>query len=198
MSSGDQMSALWYLLLLILPLSALIARGVPIGQTLRMALIWLGIFAGALILATFWTRNRSYVDGFLVDAGLRGNLVTGSTVEIPRGQDGHYRAEVVLNGVAMRMLIDTGASDTTISRATAKAIGATIDESFGVIVETANGQAIEHRATLATLELGAIHAKNVPVLVSDTEGTDLLGVDFLGQLESWRAEGNRLVLVPRR
>lgn len=198
MTNGDQMSALWYLLLLILPLSALIARGIPLGQTLRMALIWVGIFAAALILATFWTRNRSYVDGFLVDAGLRNNLVTGSTVEIPRGETGHFTANVLLNGVNTRMLVDTGATSTTISRTTAKAVGATIDDGLGVMLDTANGRTIAHRATLASLQLGSIRAKDVPVLVIDSEGADLLGVDFLAQLKGWRAEGNRLILEPRK
>ncbi len=197
MTNGDQMSALWYLLLLILPLSALIARGIPIGQTMRMALIWIGIFAAGLIIATFWTRNRSYIDGFLVDAGLSSNVVTGSTVELARGEGGHFWADVVLNGVSRRMLVDTGATSTTISRTTAKAVGATVDEGFGVLVDTANGQALAHRATLGSLQLGSIRAKDLPVLVSDTDGTDLLGIDFLSQLKSWRAEGNRLILVPR-
>lgn len=197
MTNGDQMSALWYLLLLILPLSALIARGVPLGQTMRMALIWIGIFAAGLILATFWTRNRGYVDGFLVDAGLSSNVVTGSTVELARGEGGHFWADVVLNGVSRRMLVDTGATSTTISRTTAKAVGASVDEGLGVLVDTANGQALAHRATLGSLQLGSIRAKDFPVLVSDTDGTDLLGIDFLSQLKSWRAEGNRLILVPR-
>lgn len=196
MSSTDQIDALWYLLLLVLPLSALIARRLPLGATIRMALMWVAIFAVGLVLATLWTRNRGYVDGFLVDAGLSSSVVTGSTVELARGEGGHFWADVTINGVSRRMLVDTGATNTTISRATARAVGATVDDSFGVLIDTANGQAIEHRATLDTLELGSIHAKDVAVLVSESDGTDLLGIDFLAQLKGWRAEGNRLVLEP--
>lgn len=197
MNGDNQMSVLWYLLILILPLSALIARRIPLSHVMRMALIWVGIFAAGLILATLWTRNRGYVDGFLADAGLSNSVVTGSTVEIPRGQGGHFWADVHINGVTRRMLIDSGATTTTISRATAKAAGIPVDEGFGVLVETANGTTLNHRATAERIDIGSIHARNVELLVGDNLGDDLLGVDFLGSLKSWRAEGNRLILVPR-
>ena len=196
MTGDNQMSALWYLLVLILPLSALFARRIPIGQVARMALMWVGIFAAGLILATLWTRNRAYVDGFLADAGLTANVVTGTTVSIPRGPDGHFRADVSINGVTRRMLIDTGATQTSITRETAREAGIVVSQGFGVAVETANGVVIDQRATIAKLDLATIHARDLPVLVGDNLGDDLLGIDFLNHLKSWRAEGNRLVLEP--
>ncbi len=198
MSEDNALSAIMLSLFLILPLSALVVRRIPMAQTARMALAWLGIFAVGLILATLWVRNRDYVDGFLADAGFSRALVTGSTVEIPRGEGGHFYADVMLNGVSRRMLIDTGATQTAISRSTARAVGVAVDEGFGVLVNTANGTVLNHRGRLATLQLGSITATDMPILVSDTEGTDLLGIDFLSQLKSWRAEGNRLVLEPRQ
>lgn len=198
MSADTQFDALWYLLALILPASALFARRLPLAQTLRMALAWAAIFAVALILATFWVRNRSAVDGFLADAGLTGDLVTGRTVELQRGEGGHFWANVVINGTAQRMLVDTGATNTAITRATAKAAGIVVDEGFGVMVETANGTVVDQRATIDRLDLGSIHARNMPVLVGENLGSDLLGIDFLSSLKSWRAEGNRLILVPHQ
>lgn len=196
MSGDDQFDAIWYLLLLIMPLSALASRRLPIGQTLRMAAMWAAIFAIALVLATLWSRNRPYVDGFLADAGLTGNLATGSTVILVRGEGGHFWANVSINGINRRMLVDTGATNTAITRETAKAAGIRIDETFGVMVETANGTVIDHRATIDKFDLATIHAREVPVLVGDNLGSDLLGIDFLSGLKSWRAEGNRLILEP--
>lgn len=198
MNDDSQFSALFYLLVLILPLSALFARRLPLGQVARMALMWVGIFAAGLILATLWTRNRGYVDGFLADAGLTSSIVTGSTVEIPRGEGGHFWAEVSINSVTKRMLIDTGATNTSITRDTAKQAGIEVDDNFGVMVSTANGTVVNQRATIARLNLASITAREMPVLVGDNLSNDLLGVDFLNQLKSWRAEGNRLILEPRK
>jgi aspartyl protease family protein len=38
-------TAIFYVLLLVLPVSALLARRLPIGRTLTMALAWAAIFA---------------------------------------------------------------------------------------------------------------------------------------------------------
>jgi aspartyl protease family protein len=40
--------AVFYILLLVLPVSALLARRMPIGRTLMMALAWVAIFAVVL------------------------------------------------------------------------------------------------------------------------------------------------------
>jgi len=196
-TGADPGNFIYLLLLLILPVAALAARRIPLGQTLRMALIWLGIFAAGLILATFWARNRATVNGFLADAGLGGPVVTGRSVSIPRGDSGHFYVDVAINGVARRMLIDSGATTTTISRATAAAAGITSDDAFGVLVETANGTAMARRAVARTIDVAGITAQDFPVLVSERDDVDLLGVDFLSSLKSWRAEGNRLILEPR-
>src|SRR3546814_20926795 len=51
-NSGPSQDALFYALCLILPLSALIARRLPIRQVAKMAIAWIAIFAPALLLAT--------------------------------------------------------------------------------------------------------------------------------------------------
>lgn len=197
MNGDQQMSVIWYLLVLLLPLAALFARRIPIGHVMRMALMWVGIFAAGLILATLWTRNRGAVDGFLADAGLTRSVVTGSKVEVPRGSGGHFWIDAEINGVTRRMLIDTGATQTSISRETARAAGIAVENGFGVMVETANGATINQRARIAQLRIGPITARDMAVLVGDNLRDDLLGIDFLNQLKSWRADGNRLVLEPR-
>lgn len=51
--------AVMYALLLILPVSALVARRLPVGSTVRMALIWAAIFALATLLVAGWQRYRT-------------------------------------------------------------------------------------------------------------------------------------------
>lgn len=198
MTPDDRMSALWYLLIALLPLSALIARRLPLGRMLRMILIWLGIFAAGLILATLWARNRSAIGDFVADTGFGGNQVTGNSVAIARADDGHYYANVSINGITRRMLIDTGATQTVLTRATASAAGVVTEQGFGVAINTVNGGAIAQRAMVRTLDIGPLHTSEMMVLVADKLDVDLLGADFLERLKSWRAEGNRLILEPRR
>lgn len=52
MSAGDTQDAVFYALALLLPLSALVARRLPVGQMIKMALAWLAIFA--MLFAAFW------------------------------------------------------------------------------------------------------------------------------------------------
>lgn len=46
--------ALYLALMLILPVSALAARRLPLGQTVKMALAWVAIFAVMFLLVTLW------------------------------------------------------------------------------------------------------------------------------------------------
>lgn len=48
-----------YALLLILPVSALVARRLPVGSTVRMALIWAAIFALLVLIVAGWQRYRA-------------------------------------------------------------------------------------------------------------------------------------------
>ena len=45
---------LYLVLLLILPISALAARRLPITQTLKMALAWAAVFAAMFLLVSLW------------------------------------------------------------------------------------------------------------------------------------------------
>ena len=57
---------LYYMLLLILPISALVARRIPMKDSLKMALAWVAIFGVLFVLVEAWQQ------AFGVGAGLRG------------------------------------------------------------------------------------------------------------------------------
>ena len=191
--SGDRAADIAFAcLLLLLPLSALIARRVPLGRTVKMAAAWLAIFAIGLLLA-------SQRDRFAGLAGLLSNQrVDGRTTRIAMGEDGHFHADVVVNGVTRTMLIDSGATTTALSEATAKAAGIALDERpFPVLLDTANGSITAHAATARTVTVGSIHMSDLAVVVSPAFGDqDAIGMNFLSRLGSWRVEGRTLVLEP--
>jgi len=129
---------------------------------------------------------------------LDGQEVVGKEVRIRMAPNGHFWADVRINGVERRMMIDSGATVTALSEHTAAEAG--LSPSSGLLpvaIQTANGTAAANTATVPELRLGNIVARNLKVVVSPAFGDmDLLGMNFLSQLRSWRVEGRTLILVP--
>ena len=183
--------AIIYALMLVLPLSALLARRVPIGATVKMALAWVAIFVVGLVLVAQRDRIKPYwerANTALLDSDQQ---VSGETVRIAMAAD--------INGVRRRMLIDSGATTTALSVGAARAAGIDLDESpLPVMIETANGTVTARTATAKRLQVGGIVARDLPVVVSDAfDETDVIGMNFLSRLEGWRVEGATLILQPK-
>ena len=191
--NGDGADVAFLLLAALLPLSYLVARRPPLRQTLIFTGAWVAIFAVGLILAGFRDRLPS-LQSLLYD-----QAVTGSETRIGMSPDGHFWAQVALNGVERRMLVDSGATVTGISADTARAAGIEVDEGgMPVMVNTANGTVLVKRAKAATVRVGSITTTDMTVYVSPAFGdTDVVGMNFLSRLESWRVEGRTLVLTPQ-
>jgi len=119
-------------------------------------------------------------------------------VRIRMSPDGHFWARAKINGVERRMLVDSGATITAISEQTAEAAsvgsGGTL---MPVVLQTANGLAQARTGSVKRLELGSITARDLKVAISPALGDmDVLGMNFLSALASWRVEGRTLILVP--
>ena len=196
--SGDELPNTLYLVLLLVVFgSSLAARQLPLRQTAKMALAWVGIFAIVLSLVMFRNEWR--------DLGLRlKNAVTGSDgqavagpggeLRIPLRGDGHFWVQARVNGGPITFLVDSGASITTVGKDVADR--AKLTPGLRVAqVETANGTVVMRRAT-AALEVGSIEREDFPMLIADQPGLNVLGMNFLSSLRSWRAEGRTLVLQP--
>ena len=184
----------FYVVAAVFVASALIGRRTPLSTTLKMSLAWIGIFAIAFALFAF--RNDFAWVGKRLWAEATGNpILEGSTVKIPIGEDGHYWVQARLNGQAVRFMVDSGASTTTIGKDTAAAVGVAADGQK-VMVNTANGPAWMTQATANRLEVGTIVRSDFPVDISSQDDMNLLGMNFLSTLGSWRVEGNTLVLQP--
>ena len=187
-----------YALLLALPLSALIARRVPLLRVLWMGLTWVVLFGVLLIVV----GQREQFDPLMARAAkllhFDDQSVVGSEVRIRMSPDGHFWAHADIAGAKRRMLIDSGATVTALSTDTAKAAGLTVRNSiFPMELRTANGSITAKVSTVDELRLGDVVARDLPVVVSPAFGeTDVLGMNFLSRLKSWRVEGRTLILVP--
>lgn len=168
-----------------------------VGRVLRglfsFALLAFGIFL-VLQQAPF-DPNLSRITSSL---GLDRQHVVGDEVRIPMGRDGHFWAEVEIDGVKRRMLVDSGATVTALSPATASTAGIEADATLvPLLMRTANGTVRADAGTVERLTIGGIEARNLKVVISPGLGnTDVLGMNFLSELESWRVEGKTLILRP--
>ena len=185
---------IYYAMAAVFVASSLIGMRQPIGKTLKMVLAWVAIFGVGFILFSFRSEFSSFGQRIKAEA-IGSSIQDGEQVRIPIADDGHFWANVKLNGKDVRFMIDSGASVTTISRDTAVAAEIPIGNEH-VIVSTANGPARATKAYAGRLEVGSIERTNFPVDINENDDTNLLGMNFLSSLQSWRVEGNYLVLQP--
>lgn len=196
MTADDSANAIYILLLLMLVGSALFARQIPLRKGVKMALGWVLIFFIAF--AAFTLRDDFRLFGNRLTAEWTGGAIQQSgELRIPQAEDGHYWIEGRLNGEQVRFLVDSGATITSIGRATAIRAGVESTGGFPVAVDTANGTVTAERARVKRFQIGGIDRQDFPVHVADAFGdTNVLGMNFLSSLSSWGVEGGWLVLKP--
>jgi aspartyl protease family protein len=121
----------------------------------------------------------------------------GSVVEIEAADNGHFNAEVEINGRAVEVMIDTGATMVALSYEDAERAGLLLNDSdFTSAVSTANGMARVAPVTLDRVSIGDITVRNVPAAVTERGRmrTSLLGMSFLRKLSRFDMRSGRLVM----
>jgi len=179
-------------------LALILVQKIPVvGRLIRFG-ITLGILAFALFLLAQQAPFEPHLARLAGSLGLDKQEVVGREVRIRMAQDGHFWAEASLNGVRRRMLVDSGATVTALSEATAAQAGIEPGETLvPVMLRTANGMTPARTGSVKSLRLGTVKATDLKVVVSPALGDlDILGMNFLSKLESWRVEGRTLILVP--
>lgn len=107
---------------------------------------------------------------------------SGAEVTLTRDPSGHYRAEAFINGVKTRVMVDTGATDVSISKNFADQLG--IQSNAAIRTQTANGETVGYMTRLDSVKLGGIEANNVAATIVTDLGEDmLLGMSFLGRMD---------------
>ncbi len=188
---------LYLVLCLILVGSSLLARRLPIAASLKMAAAWVGIFGALYVLFLFRGEGQEIWRRITADISGDRGTVAGQTVRIPKASDGHFYVTGSLNGRDVRFMIDSGATVTAISTATATSAGIVSDGGPPVLVQTANGITRAQPAIAERLKIGSIERRGERVEISGfDDDMNLLGMSFLSKLHSWRVEGETLVLEP--
>ena len=121
--------------------------------------------------------------------------LAGETV-LPRADDGHFYADVTIDGGSAHMLVDTGATTVALTAEDAEAMGISwSDGDIRAVARGASGTVYGFPVTLGHVQLGDLEAADVPAIVVP-EGLDisLLGQSFLSKIERVEMEQDRMVL----
>ena len=196
MTNDVMLGSLYLLMAMMLVLGGLINRREPLAKLLVMALAWVAIFGGGFVLFTF-RDDLGFIAQRLKTEATGEPIVAGSEVRIPMAVDGHFWVEGSINGSPVKFLVDSGATVTTIDRATALRAGATVDDARDQVVRTGNGIIKVATGRADTLELGPIERRDMNLHIAGTDADlNVLGMNFLSSLQRWGVEGRWLILVP--
>lgn len=201
MTEDDTINLVLGVGVLVLVLSSLSLRRMSLGLFVRSLVSW-ALIIGLIYVAVL---NRDSVEMALGGVGERlgisGQSVEGDTVRIRQSPDGHFYARVSINGRPTRMLIDSGATITALSVETAERAGIDISRAgLPVLLNTANGTISARRGVAQTVSIdGQLETRDLSVVVAPSFGdVNVIGMNFLSRLGSWRVEQRTLILEPDR
>jgi aspartyl protease family protein len=182
------------------------------GRTLLFAILAFGFFTSMLMRAASHTSARSgdemfnervkeahleaNADGVASDRPSGGSSVADDgTVEIQRSPDGHFYADVQINGAPVHALVDTGATGMALSRDDARSAG--VATSIGmpnVVGKGADGDVRGEYVTLDRVSVGQKTVEDVPAVVLNSGQLTLLGQSVLSKFDSVEIHGDTMVL----
>jgi aspartyl protease family protein len=189
------LGGLYILMAVMLVLGGLMARREPLAKLATMALAWIAIFAGGFVLFTF-RDDLSWVAQRLRSEATGAPVAQGETIRIPMAIDGHFWVEGRINGEAVKFLVDSGATMTTIGSQTAGRAKVAISPGREQMVRTGNGIVRVATGYADTLAIGPIERDGMRLHVAQGEDLNVLGMNFLSSLDRWGVEGRWLVLQP--
>lgn len=151
-------------------------------------------------------RNPSPQELYVNSTGEEGSSSTSTSpaqppqpldgaIELQRNENGHFYADVDINGAQVHMLVDTGATGIALSREDARKAG--IATSIGmndVVGEGADGSIHGEYVTIDRMSLGGKTVEQMHAIVLNSGEQSLLGQEFLSQFASVEMHGNTMTL----
>jgi aspartyl protease family protein len=179
-------------------LGSITIRRVPaLGKTLRAAST-LGLMGVLVLVILQLSRMDPRFELAVPELGLPEQVVEGGETHVPLARDGHFWLKAQVNGEQANFLVDTGATLTAVSAETAQRIGLEPrDTGIPVRMQTANGSVAAELTTIEELRFGSVAARGLDAVIAPGLGpTNVIGMNLLSRLKSWRVEDNVMILVP--
>lgn len=137
------------------------------------------------VMAVLWIALASviyYLSDNIQNPNKISRLGEDDIVVLKRGLDGHYRAEALINGEKVDVLVDTGATGVAISQGVADKLN--LKSIDAIRTNTANGDSIGYMVRLKSVQIGGVNAHDVSAMIAPGLGGDvLLGMSFLGRMD---------------
>lgn len=158
----------------------------------------LSLVAALLLTIAQVARFGGDFDLAMPQIGMKKQTVEGEETRVEMSGDGHFWIRAEVNGVEQDFLVDTGATLTAIAPSTAEASRIEPPKvRRQIAMRTANGTVPAEIASIDELSFGNIVARDLDTVVAPGLGDqNVLGMNFLSRLESWRVERRTLILVP--
>ncbi len=129
--------------------------------------------------------------------GNGGDGAGGTKVVLTAGSGGHFFTQGQINGRAVQLVVDTGATAVSLSTADAQRIGLNYQSGQPVQMSTANGVIPAWRVKLASVRLGDVVVYDLDAVVSSgSMPYVLLGNSFLSRFQMTRTN-EQMVLEKR-
>jgi aspartyl protease family protein len=120
---------------------------------------------------------------------------SGSEVRLVRNRDGHFYADVDVNGTSVEFMIDTGATSIALTPEDARRVGVALDTDDRTYVGQGAGGALTGQfVRLDRVRLGSRSASGMDAAVIDGASTNLLGQSFLSQFQEVSVRGDVMTL----
>lgn len=173
-------------------------------DAVRHAAIWLAVGLALVVAYTYRDEIQAVVHRVAGEVLPPGHSILVETtpggeqaIRLRRQESGHFLARGTLNGVALYLLVDTGASTVVLKPADAERAGIDLSNlSFTTPVSTANGTTYAAPVRLKSVSIGPLEVRDVEALVAKPGALNenLLGMSFLKRLRSYEFSGDFLTL----
>lgn len=194
MTNSLQLGGLYLLMAVMLVLGMLMTRREPAARMFTYGLAWVSVFASGFILFAF-RDNLTLVAQRLRAEAVGAPVVEGLETRIPMAIDGHFWVDARVNGHDVKFLVDSGATTTTVDRATATIAGVAVSDKRDQYVRTGNGIIRVASGRANDLTIGGINRRDVALEIADNDDLNVLGMNYLSTLHRWGVEGRWLVLA---
>ncbi|MBC3884440.1 retropepsin-like aspartic protease family protein [Undibacterium griseum] len=147
--------------------------------------------------ATITTNGKRYVLAMGESARRSAPAGSNSNVVLTAGEGGHFIAPAMINGVSIRMMVDTGASLIALPASEAIRLGLNYKSGRPGRASTAGGIVNTYLIKLDTVKIGEIELHQVDASVIESGlNIPLLGMSFLNRMEM-RRSGDQMTLTKR-
>lgn len=173
-------------------------RNIAFGGIMR-AVSTVGLMGILVLVVLQLSRMDTRFELALPQLGLPEQIVEGGETRVELAPDGHFWLQAEINGYPASFMVDTGATLTAISTETAEAAG--LKPRVGglpVRMQTANGTVSADLTTIDEMRFGNVSARGLDAIIAPGLGpTNVVGMNLLSRLASWRVEGGTMILVPQ-